>query len=1052
MNHAKAARHALMIAKGPATVPGMVKLTQPGHPGGIRKLPLAREDGGGVNYIPPEDPQRAENLEKFNPIKDEQGNPKVLYHGTTGDFSKFSNVMAGSSTGANSAKLGHWFTDNPRVAQSYANYAAQDAPVLRLVKKAEEAARRKDWAAHEKYTNEYESLDNSFSDIENRKRGQNILPVHVSMKNPHIVDAHGGEFNDLEGGLTKHIQYAKKHKHDGLIIKNLDDAAGLSDVPATHYMVFHPHQIKSAIGNQGTFDPNTPDITKAGGGDVEQPDQKNPQHASTEPPAAAFEIAPGKTWNPAQQASWEQLHPQAKAAISNKMIGEFLSRWQRNTGMHGEVRPGLGGFGGHSNPNYTFHPYNPEHIAPALHGLGELFRQDAMMGAHAHPFEGSQPSGVVRVHLPKDMHPDEVHEIYKTLGEHGLAEGHSSDLGRGTMDILAGSGGEDTQEHAKNIDKVLGGKYDVSAYPTNISFPEHGANYGISRSQVSGPSGAPTSSPHGDLQAEAQRRLTTLLQEAHRQGGGHKGEVSFGDTLSPGQIHTDTVSAAMPTTVKAYKGPPMAGQARTDVSPSLHSEKNLDANAQRMWKQHPASGGEELPGKEALRKLNDFQVKNLLALWDRTPPAQRQTSRFWYRAAHALGNSYAEDHKIMPRAAHAIMAVLSPQNPWDKNVTQAERVMDVLHHHQDTPWTAGMTDVIRNGGAAGKGLPQDKGTKATGPHKWSDIEGKTLKEVLQGPHGEQRAAMWVRAFDEAHNPTEYRAVSPTGEFMGTMMNKSGSAPDTASWNSYLPIQKAISVWHDPSVENINQQIGRNHKVREFYNVITNPNDPNGVVIDTHAVAAGQLLPHGSSAKEVNQNFGTSPGKPGKKYLEKIGVPWEAGYDPAKKTASTGATGDYPVHAEAVRQAAWARGVHPSEMQSVTWERVRTLFSDKGPKAQRAARDIWKEYAAGNLNHGEAVDKIFNMLGKGQNERAASWHGAGEGKSGLGDVKPGSYVRPTNITAETPASPRHKLGKSKPEEEFAHGGDVDRALRLTSQLNEHSPDVVNLARQYAPGRR
>ena len=229
----------------------------------------AYADGGEVGQqtqVSPE--QRAENLKKFNPLADKNGNPKILYHGTTGDFSKFSNAMAGSSTGAKSASFGHWFTDNPRVAQSYADYAATYAPVQKLLSMADAASRKGNWDTHDKYSLEAEKLDESFGDISNRQRGQNILPVHLSMKNPHVVDAQGGQFGDLEGGLTKHIQYAKAKGHDGLIVRNLNDAAGISNLPADHYMVFHPNQIKSATGNNGNFDPAEHDIRRADGGEV----------------------------------------------------------------------------------------------------------------------------------------------------------------------------------------------------------------------------------------------------------------------------------------------------------------------------------------------------------------------------------------------------------------------------------------------------------------------------------------------------------------------------------------------------------------------------------------------------------------------------------------------------------------------------------------------------------------------------------------------------------------------------------------------------------------
>ena len=742
-----------------------------------------------------------------------------------------------------------------------------------------------------------------------------------------------------------------------------------------------------------------------------------------EPPKAYFEVAPGKTWNPQLQQSWEQLHPQAKAAVSNKMIGEFLSPWQRQTGIHGEVRPGLGGFEGDTNPNYTFHPYNPAHIGSALHGLGTLFHQDAMMGAHAEPFEGSFPSGVVRIHLPPNTTPEHAHEVYKTLHSHGLAEGHSTDLNSGTMDILSGGNAEEAHQNAHMMDKALGGGYAVHSYGAHIAFPEHGADYASDTPPGSKRSNPSLSQANPGLHDQAAARLAELLAEAHKQGSGYKTKVDFGDTLAPGQLHPDVVSASMPTTVAAYKGPPRPGEFRQDISPGQHSQKNFDNIATRMWAQHPASGGVNLPAQEAAKAMTDFHVKNLLNVWDRTPEEQRITSRHWYRSAHALGNALADMHAVPPRAMHGIMAVLSPQNPWDTNVTQAERLADIMHYHQDTPWTQGMTHTVHQGGSKGIGLPSHKGTQETGPHNWSDIQGKTLRETLAGPHGELRGAMWVRAFDEAHNPSKFNSIAPTGEYGSPMLTPSGDKEATASWNSYTPIQKAISIWKDPSLENINKQVGSQHKVREFYNTITNPHDPNAVVVDTHAVAAGQMLPHGSSAKAVHQNFGTSPSNAEKENLRKRGDPWIDGVDPTKSTGSSGATGDYPFHAEAVRQAAWQRGVHPSEMQSVTWEAVRQLFKNKSTPMQNAARAIWSRFSNGDLNHEEAMDGIYHLFG-GQN--APEWSGSA-GK-GTGNIVPGgSYQRPLHqINADEPALPRYK----------STGGNViDYAL---SVVRSHKP--------------
>ena len=50
--------------------------------------------------------------------------------------------------------------------------------------------------------------------------------------------------------------------YDGIIAKNSNNIDGLEIV------AFYPTQIKSAIGNEGTFDPANPVITKAKGGAV----------------------------------------------------------------------------------------------------------------------------------------------------------------------------------------------------------------------------------------------------------------------------------------------------------------------------------------------------------------------------------------------------------------------------------------------------------------------------------------------------------------------------------------------------------------------------------------------------------------------------------------------------------------------------------------------------------------------------------------------------------------------------------------------------------------
>ena len=52
-------------------------------------------------------------------ILDDNGEPLVLYHGSSGNFDKFSTKYLGTSTNAKSAKLGLFFTDDKNDAVAY---------------------------------------------------------------------------------------------------------------------------------------------------------------------------------------------------------------------------------------------------------------------------------------------------------------------------------------------------------------------------------------------------------------------------------------------------------------------------------------------------------------------------------------------------------------------------------------------------------------------------------------------------------------------------------------------------------------------------------------------------------------------------------------------------------------------------------------------------------------------------------------------------------------------------------------------------------------------
>ena len=166
-------------------------------------------------------PEGVENFKRWHEgshVVDKQGRPLVVYHGTGGDFSKFQADLTGSRHRDLEVGGAFYFSDDKETANWYAESAGRQA-----------------------------------------KGGANVMPVYLRMTNPLVVE-YGGADSQY---LYEDIQKAKDLGHDGVLARNIDDG-GVS----THFIAFDRSQIKSAIGNDGTWD-HPSDITKARGGQVE---------------------------------------------------------------------------------------------------------------------------------------------------------------------------------------------------------------------------------------------------------------------------------------------------------------------------------------------------------------------------------------------------------------------------------------------------------------------------------------------------------------------------------------------------------------------------------------------------------------------------------------------------------------------------------------------------------------------------------------------------------------------------------------------------------------
>jgi hypothetical protein len=198
---------------------------------------------------------------KDSKVVDKKGDPLVVYHGTAYDFSEFSPERLGSNTGAPSARAGFFFTARPKTAEYYAK---GQFPNLESAAKA----KRQIAYVYDTPTGEYQE-GARVRDIKFSEEGTtpNIMPVYLSLQNPLTYDFKNKVYRDKK--YWELIDQAKKEGRDGVILKNTYDSGEYSRFDAIIrgrfkgediYIVFEPTQIKSAIGNIGTFDPTKPDI------------------------------------------------------------------------------------------------------------------------------------------------------------------------------------------------------------------------------------------------------------------------------------------------------------------------------------------------------------------------------------------------------------------------------------------------------------------------------------------------------------------------------------------------------------------------------------------------------------------------------------------------------------------------------------------------------------------------------------------------------------------------------------------------------------------------
>ena len=335
---------------------------------------------------------------------------------------------------------------------------------------------------------------------------------------------------------------------------------------------------------------------------------------------------------------------------------------------------------------------------------------------------------------------------------------------------------------------------------------------------------------------------------------------------------------------------------------------------------------------------------NLLYLHDKVPAATRARSQKWYDGARAVTDRWQSEYDVPDTSIAGALAALSPQKDWYQNVSLAKRTLDVVVKQKDFAFSPEMLTTFENIPALNKPAYQEM-------RKF--LDGKTYAEISHpDPKVENGLkAMFVRLYDQTYNKPDYPIVSPEGDFLDLARTQAGN-PKKAAWGSLNEIGKAVAaIEANGDVNIISPLMGERHKVRNFYNNIYDPNSPLGdVTIDTHAVAAGLLRPLSGNALEVDHNFKNMSVK---------------GRGTTKGSAKTGVSGNYGLYAEAYRRAAAERGIQPRQMQSITWEAVRGLFTDTFKSNQKNVAEvdsIWQRYKDGEIELDETRRLVDERAG------------------------------------------------------------------------------------------
>lgn len=151
---------------------------------------------------------------------DEHGRPQVFHHGTTKNFNKFDPSKSGEKDHGWYG-VGHYFTPDTSTASAYSTYS--------------------------------------------NNIGANVMPVYLKLHQPYKWTREIPIKKTKEDAIEA-TEGMKSQGYDGVFVEN--EHVEPQHTKFYEAVVFHPHQIKSALGNTGKFNPSSHAITESSDEDL----------------------------------------------------------------------------------------------------------------------------------------------------------------------------------------------------------------------------------------------------------------------------------------------------------------------------------------------------------------------------------------------------------------------------------------------------------------------------------------------------------------------------------------------------------------------------------------------------------------------------------------------------------------------------------------------------------------------------------------------------------------------------------------------------------------